>query len=82
MQSTGVMDVWGKDFGGGEAGSGWIDNTAGRGQTYQLPNAVIVGGGWGVGANAGSRSSLWHVSPTNSGNTISGRGVCDHLLLD
>ena len=82
MQSTGVMDVWGKDFGGGAAGTGWVNNTTGRGQTYQLSNAVIFGGSWDYSAGAGSRSSNWSNSPANSGGGISGRGVCDHLLLD
>jgi len=82
MQSTGVMWVWGKDFGGGAAAAGWVANTTGRGQTYQLPNAGLFGGGWNVGANSGSRCSSWHDSPTLSNVAVGGRGVTDHLLLD
>ena len=82
MQSTGVMAVWSKDFGGGAAAAGWAANTNGRGQTYQLSNAVFFGGSWIEGAVAGSRCSGWYYSPTTSNGNISGRGVCDHLLLD
>jgi len=82
MQSTGVIDVWGSNFGGGSAGASWAVNTNGRGSTYQLPNAARFGGNWTDGAYAGSRSSFWNIAPTVSDNTISGRGVCDHLSLD
>jgi len=82
MQSTGVMWVWGKDFGGGAAAAGWVANTTGRGQTYQLPNTVLFGGNWGDGAVAGSRCSNWFESPAISASGIGGRGVTDHLLLD
>lgn len=82
MQSTGVMWVWGKDFGGGAAAAGWVANTTGRGQTYQLPNAVLFSGAWGSGALAGSRCSVWVHSPAVSYGDIGGRGVVDHLLLD
>ena len=81
IQSTGVLDQWGNEFGGGAAASGWVNNTIGRGQTYQLPNAVLFGGNWSDGANAGSRSSLWGFSPTLSLTYIGARGVCDHLIL-
>jgi len=82
MQSTGVMDVWGKDFGGGAAAAGWAANTTGRGSTYQLCSAVTFGGNWGVGVDAGSRYSYWSNSPTFSYSVIGSRGVVDHLLLD
>ena len=82
MQATGVMWVWGKDFGGGAAAAGWVANTTGRGQTYQLPNAVLFSGDWLTGAFAGSRCSSWGNSPSTSGYYIGGRGVVDHLLLD
>jgi len=82
MQSTGVMDVWGKDFGGGAGTAAWTANTTGRGSTYQLCNAVCFGGYWSVGVSAGSRSSSWFSSPTASSAVIGSRGVTDHLLLD
>lgn len=81
-QSTGVLAQWGADFGGGAAAAGWVNNTNGRGQTYQLPNAVEFGGYWGVGAYAGSRFSYWNDSPSGSANSIGARGVCDHVVLD
>ena len=82
MQSTGVIDVWGSNFGGGAAGASWAVNTNGRGSTYQLPNTAIFGGNWFAGANAGSRYSVWNSAPAGSNTYISGRGVCDHLSLD
>ena len=82
MQSTGVLDVWGKDFGGGAAAAGFTANTTGRGSTYQLSNAVAFGGFWADGANAGSRSTNWSFTPSISGPGLGSRGVTDHLLLD
>ena len=82
MQATGVMDVWGKDFGGGAGTAAWTANTAGRGSTYQLCNAVAFGGNWGDGASAGSRYSTWLYSPTFSNYSFGSRGVVDHLMLD
>lgn len=81
-QASGVMWQWGNEFGGGAAAAGWTNNTIGRGQTYQLPNAVILGGSWSEGANAGSRASAWFVSPSVSAYGIGARGVCDHLILE
>lgn len=81
-QATGVMWQWSNEFGGGAAAAGWANNTIGRGQTYQLPNAVILGGNWGEGATSGSRASLWSISPTVSNSSIGARGVCDHLILE
>lgn len=80
-QVSGVMNQWGADFGGGAAAAGWVNNTIGRGQTYQLPNAVLFGGNWGDGADAGSRCSVWSNSPTTSYSYLGARGVCDHLQL-
>lgn len=81
IQATGCVDVWGDTFGGGAAAAGWVANTDGRGQTYQLSNAAIFGGAWGDGAIAGSRSSVWSNSPTYSANSVGARGVCDHMVL-
>ena len=80
-QVSGVLQQWGADFGGGAAAAGWTNNTIGRGQTYQLPNAVIFGGNWVSGAYAGSRFSNWATSPTYSSADLGARGVCDHLQL-
>ena len=82
IQATGCMWIWGGEFGGGAAGASWTANTGGRGSTYQMENAVLLGGNWGNTAEAGSRCSAWTDSPTLSVNYIGARGVCDHLTLD
>ena len=81
IQATGCMWIWGGEFGGGAAGAGWTANTGGRGSTYQMENAVRLGGHWGYTTEAGSRCSIWNDSPTLSNNYIGARGVCDHLIL-
>lgn len=80
-QVSGVMQQWGDEFGGGALAAGWNANTGGRGSTYQLPNAVYLGGYWGGGAFSGSRCSAWSNSPTGSDNSFGARGVCDHMIL-
>ena len=80
-QVAGIMWQWGAEFGGGAAGAGWVSNTISRGQTYQLPNAVFLGGDWSDGSACGSRASAWNTSPTHSSSHIGARGVCDHLIL-
>lgn len=45
-------------------------------------NAVIFGGNWSDGANAGSRYSNWNNSPTNSNNNIGARGVCEDVNFE
>jgi len=82
MQAAGVMWSWGNEFGGGSAGASWSANTEGRGSTLQLENAVLFGGHWDDGANAGSRCSIWSISPTSSYSSVSARGCCDHLILE
>ena len=82
IQSSGCLWTWGDEFGGGAAAASWTANTGGRGSTYQMENAVLFGGHWSVGTSSGSRCSNWINSPSNSGNSVGGRGVCDHLLLD
>ena len=82
MQSTGVLWVWGDDRAGPFAGASWNANTEGRGSEYNAPNAVILGGAWPDGSNAGSRCSVWHNAASNSTNGIGVRCACDHLLLD
>ena len=82
MQSTGVMWVWGDDRGGAYATGGWNANTEGRGSEYNAPNAVLLGGTWYGGANAGSRCSYWILAASYSILDIGVRFSCDHLLLD
>lgn len=82
IQASGVLWTWGDEFGGGAAAASYTANTQGRGSTYQMENAVIFGGSWGEGANAGSRASLWDRSPSLSSNLVGARGVADHLSLE
>ena len=82
IQASGVMWIWGANFGGGAAGAGWTANTGGRGSTYQMENAVILGGYWATGSSCGSRASDWTFSPRDSGRYFAARGVCDLLILD
>lgn len=82
-QASGVMWVWGDEFGGPyNTTTGWVNNNGGRGQTYNVPNAAVFGGSWGDGVNCGSRASLWAYSPSASSPYIGARGVCDHQILD
>jgi hypothetical protein len=76
------MSIWGRDFGGGALGASYTANTEGRGSTYQLSNAVVLGGNWNETSNSGSRFSNWNNSPTYSANNVGSRGVADHLLVD
>ena len=46
MQSTGVMDIWSKDFGGGVGIVSGVANTGGRGGTYQLCDVSVFAGDW------------------------------------
>lgn len=82
MQSTGVMRVWGNHHGGEVDNTDWADNTDGRGESYYQPSAVLFGGFWTNGSRAGSRFSRWGNAPSDSGNNVGSRGVCDHLRLD
>lgn len=83
IQATGVMNVWGHDFGGGAAAASWADTNGDRGKVYQQPNAAVFGGYWSDGSNSGSRSSGWYSAPSNSNADIGlgGRGVTDHVML-
>ena len=82
MLSTGNLYVWGAELGGPYGTAAWTANTGGRGSTYNLSNAVLLGGDWSHGAASGSRCSHWGLAPTSSANGIGARGVCDHLQLD
>ena len=82
VQSTGCLFTWGDEFGGGAAAASWSANTQGRGSTFQMENAPLLGGGWGVTSNAGSRCSSWLLAASNSLDNIGSRFVCDHLSLE
>lgn len=81
IQATGTMWVWGDEFGGGNAAGSWANINGGRGKVFQQENAVVLGGASGNATYAGSRSSYWNYSPSDSFSFIGGRGVCDHLIL-
>ena len=80
-QSTGVLWVWGDEFGGGTA-AGWVANTGGRGSVYQQENASIFGGTFNATSNSGSRCANWSFAPSNSYYNIGARGLADHLILE
>lgn len=82
IQATGCMWIWGGEFGGGPAPAGWTANTGGRGSTYQMERAVLLGGDWDETAYAGSRCSNWSSGATGSYPNFGARGVCAHLTLD
>jgi len=82
MLSTGNMRVWGRDRGGEFNTSGWNDNTEGRGEEFEAPNAVIFGGVWDYGSRAGSRCSDWRYSASRSGSRTGSRFASDHLQVE
>ena len=81
IQASGVLWSWGHDFGGPYGSAAWSNTNGGRGQVYNQPNAVLLGGSWNESAYSGSRASFWNYAPSNSSYSIGGRGVCDHLVL-
>lgn len=82
IQATGCLWIWGGEFGGGAAGASWTANTGGRGSTYQMENAVLLGGAWSNTAESGSRCSNWSSLPTLSDSSVGARGVCGHYVAD
>ena len=82
MQATGNLWTWASDRGGSFATGGWNANTEGFGSEFNAPNASLLGAAWNGGSNAGSRSSSWFNSASNSNSTVSLRLRCDHLQLD
>jgi len=81
IQATGCMWVWGREFGGPYGSTTFSANTGGRGGTYQLSNAVRLGGYWNDTSYAGSRCASWAYAPAASYYRISARGVCAHRIL-
>ena len=82
MQATGNLWTWGQDRGGPNASASWNANTEGFGSEYNAPNVSQLGGLWSDGVIAGSRSSSWNNTASNSNYKIGLRLVCDHLRLD
>jgi len=85
IQATGNLWVCGRDVTTDGTGSfAFRDIAEGRGEigTHNVDlRSGIFGGHWGDGSIAGSRSSHWNISVARSDSTISGRGVCDHVIL-
>jgi len=82
MLATGNLWIWGAEFGGGAAASGWTANTGSRGSTYQLENTALFGGVWSEPTTSGSRCSVWNTNSTQSIGRLSSRYACDHLILE
>ena len=82
MQATGNLWTWVADRGGPFAAASWNANTEGFGSEYNAPNASRLGAYWLHGSNAGSRSSTWNYSASNSNPNLSLRLRADHLQLD
>ena len=81
MQATGCYWEWALNFGGPYSAASWAQTIGNRGQFYDMANAVILGGSFGLGAPSGSRASLWNNAASNSNGSIGARGCCDHLIL-
>jgi hypothetical protein len=82
IQTTGNLWIWGGEFGGGAAVAGWTANTGGRGSTYQMENALLLGGTWSYTTESGSRCAHWGTPPTSSYSFAGARGVCSHYVVD
>ena len=81
FQATGVYWVFGHELGGPYSAASYTQSTGSRGQFYEMPNVVVLGGSRVLGMGSGSRSSYWgNVAPVSDG-TIGARGCCDHLML-
>lgn len=80
-QSSGVLWQWGADFGGSYTATAWVNNNGGRGQPYNLSNAVIFGGSLYEPPYSGSRCSSWNILPSFSASHVGARCVGDHLRL-
>lgn len=81
FQATGCYWVWGRELGGPYSAASWTQSTGNRGQFYEMPNAVILGGNFGSGAGSGSRASYWNNAASGSDGSVGARGGCDHLML-
>lgn len=83
--ATGVLWQWGREAGAtNDVGSAWADAFDGNdanvgGKHYEAPNRALFGGGWGNGANCGSRGSLWDSPALYLDASSGGRGVAEPL---
>jgi len=81
IQSTGCYWEWARDFGGPYSAASWAQTISNRGQFYEMPNAGVLGGNFGSGADSGSRASHWGTAASSSNGTLGARGCCDHVIL-
>lgn len=80
VQATGCMYVWGSEWSGPNAAATWANTNGGRGQVYQIGSTAYLGGGYGSGVNAGSRSGAFDAPGTTS-PLIGARGCASHRRL-
>jgi hypothetical protein len=80
FQATGCYWVWGDNMGGPYSAASYTQSTGNRGQFYDQPNAVRLGGAFGSGADSGSRASSWIGAASSSVGGLGARGCCDHLM--
>ena len=80
FQATGCYWVWGRELGGLYSSASWAQSTGNRGQFYNMPNAVVLGGNFGSGAYSGSRASYWPFAASYSSGYFGARGCCDHIM--
>ena len=79
-QATGTLWTWAIERVGIYT-SGTNTNTGGRGTEYaDAPRALFLGGGWGNGANSGSRSALWDNVPSAGTSNIGARFAAGHQV--
>lgn len=74
FQATGVMWIWGDE-------QISACNTESQVSKY-IARAVLFGGDWLTGTNAGNRCSYWSFAASDSCNDVGSRFCCDHLQLD
>ena len=82
-QATGTLWQWAQETCTSDPPTGWQAGvTEGRGDVYGSPTrALILGGSWNVGSNAGSRCAAWLDTPWYSDINRGSRFVAGHLIL-
>lgn len=80
IQSTGVMTIWGGNF-GGPFGAGADTINTERGTKTNHPNASTLGGSYASGVSSGSRAADYTNKPSNFPGANSARGVAQHLII-
>jgi len=78
IQSTGVLGVYSND--GIVADSNQTLPDPSRGNRFRVKDFTFIGGADNDGSNSGSRN-VHTLFATGSLEYVSGRGVCDHVIL-